>query len=181
MKNVAVLVFDGVEELEAAAPIDLLRRAGANVCVVSVSGGKEIVGRSRIKIVCDAVLGEVKDADFDAVALAGGPGTNSVAENPAAVEFIKRHFERGALVAAICAAPVVLKKAGALEGKKCTAHFSRAAELENCDETAAVVADGNVITSRGAGTAVEFGLKIAEYLFSEKIAKDVAYSICFVR
>ena len=148
---------------------------------MSLSGAPMAEGRSRIKIACDAVLADVQGQDFDAVVLAGGPGTNDVLKNGDALEFISRHCKAGAIVAAICAAPVVLKAVGALDGKRCTAHFSRAAELENCDETAPAVSDGNVITSRGAGTAVEFGLEIVKKLFSEKVAKDVAYSICFVR
>jgi len=181
MKKIAVLLFDGVEELEALAPVDILRRAGAQVVCVAVGESLTVRGRSAVDITCDALFSSVKDADFDAAVLAGGPGTDNMLSNPQVVEFFARHNKNGALVAAICAAPVVLRAAGALDGRKCTAHTSRVSQLQNCDSSSAVVRDANVITSRGAGTAVEFALAITEYIFGAQKAKDVATSICFMR
>ncbi len=180
MKKAVVLLFDGVEELEAVAPIDILRRAGADVAVAAVAGTLSITGRSGLEIKCDAPFADVQNASFDVAVLAGGPGTDKVLADARVVRFFARHNAEGKIVAAICAAPVVLKAAGALEGRRCTAHTSRVAELENCDVSAAVVRDGNVITSRGAGTAVEFALEIVSAVFSEKTSKDVARAICFM-
>lgn len=180
MKKAVVLLFDGVEELEAVAPIDILRRAGADVTVAAVADRPTIMGRSALEIKCDALFADVQNASFDAAVLAGGPGTDKMLADPRVVQFFARHNAEGKTVAAICAAPVVLKAAGVLRGRRCTAHTSRVAELENCDASAAVVRDGNVITSRGAGTAVEFALEIVSALFSEKTSKDVARAICFM-
>lgn len=180
MKKAVVLLFDGVEELEAVAPIDILMRAGADVTVAAVADRPTVTGRSALEIKCDALFADVQNASFDAAVLAGGPGTDKMLADPRVVQFFARHNAEGKTVAAICAAPVVLKAAGVLRGRRCTAHTSRVAELENCDASAAVVRDGNVITSRGAGTAVEFALEIVSALFSEKTSKDVARAICFM-
>ena len=180
MKKVVVLLFDGVEELEAIAPVDILRRAGADVVAAAVSDRLSVVGRSGVEIKCDALFADVQNASFDAAVLAGGPGTDKMLADARVVQFFARHNAEGKIVAAICAAPVVLKAAGVLRGKRCTAHTSRVAQMENCDCSAAVVRDGNAITSRGAGTAVEFALEIVSALFSEKASKDVARAICFM-
>ena len=181
MKKVIVLMFDNVEELEAIAPIDFLIRAKAEVCLASLTDNLKVVGRSGIAITCDSLFVDKKDEDFDMVVVPGGPGTNWVASNKDVLNFVIRQYEKGAVVGAICAAPIVLKGAGFLNGKRCTAHTSRIAELENCTTNEAVVVDGNVITSQGAGTAVEFGLVLVEKLFSTECAKEVEISTCFMR
>ncbi len=181
MKKVIVLMFDNVEELEAIAPIDFLIRAKADVCLASLTDNLQVVGRSGIAITCNSLFVDKKDESFDMVVVPGGPGTNWVASNSDVLEFVKRQYENGAIVGAICAAPVVLKEAGILNGKRCTAHTSRLSELENCTRSEAVVVDGNVATSQGAGTAIEFGLTLVEKLFSTECAKEVEKSICFMR
>ncbi len=179
MKNVIVLMFDNVEELEAIAPIDLLRRAGANVKTASLENSKIVKGRSSIAIECDTLFADEKQNNFDIVVVAGGPGTNNVARNKNVLNFIARHNEQGANISAICAAPVVLKASGVLDGKKCTAHTSRVNELENCLPDESVVCDANIITSRGAGTAIEFALAIIEKNFSKEVLEEVSTSICY--
>lgn len=181
MKNVLLLMFDNVEELEAIAPIDILRRAGANVVVASVAEKLFVKGRSNIEIKCDVLFNDVKEKSFDAVVVSGGAGVNDIVKNADLLKFINRHNQQNAIIGAICAAPVVLKQAGVLQGKQCTAHTSRVSELENCDISKPVVCDGNIITSRGAGTAIEFALTLAEKIFSAEITKEVANSICFMR
>ncbi len=181
MKKVIVLMFNNVEELEAIAPIDFLKRANADVCLASLSDNLQIVGRSNIAISCDSLFENQKNNDFDMVVLPGGPGTNDVLNNKSVVDFIAKQYQKGAIVGAICAAPVVLKASGILNGKRCTAHTSRLSELENVSTSEAVVVDGNVITSQGAGTAVEFALALVEKLFSTKCVKDVEKSTCFMR
>ena len=123
----------------------------------------------------------VKDALFDAVIVSGGPGTANVAENPALLDFIKRHDSQNKIVAAICAAPAVLKNAGVLEGKTCVCHPSKEKELEPFLDKSQkkVLSSKNAITSRGAGTALDFGLALAAALCGESAAQKVADSICF--
>ena len=181
MKKVIFLMFDNVEELEAIAPIDYLKRANADVCLASLSSDVKVRGRSGVEITCDTLFLNEKDNDFDMVVVPGGPGTNSVLKNEAVLEFVARQYQKGAIIGAICAAPVVLKMAGILDGKTCTAHTSRRAELEYCSDSDAVVIDGNVITSQGAGTAIEFALSLVEKLFSKEILKEVAISTCYMR
>ncbi|MBO5255075.1 MAG: DJ-1/PfpI family protein [Opitutales bacterium] len=181
MKKVIFLMFDNVEELEAIAPIDYLKRANADVCLASLCSDVKVRGRSGIEITCDSLFANEKDKDFDMVVVPGGPGTNAVLKNEAVLEFIDRQYKKGSIIGAICAAPVVLKTAGILDGKKCTAHTSRRSELDNCSYSDAVVVDENVITSQGAGTAIEFALSLVEKLFSREIAKEVAVSTCYMR
>ena len=159
MKKALVLLFDKFEEIEAIAPIDIMRRAGVDVLTASLESGLCVVGRSGITVEADAFFKDVCRRNFDIVVLPGGPGVHN---------------------AAICAAPVVLDTAGVLAGTMCTAHACVAESLGNCDQSKRVVFDKNVITSRGAGTAVEFALKIVEILSGEKTSKDVAKSIHFI-
>ncbi len=179
MKKAIVLMFDNVEELEAIAPIDILRRAGADVITASLENSKNVKGRSAIKIECDSLFADEQQNNFDIVVVAGGPGTNNVIKNTDVLKFVARHNNQKACIGAICAAPVVLKAAGILDDKKCTAHTSRVNELENCLENESVVVDDNIITSRGAGTAIEFALALVEKNFSKEIFKEVSTSICY--
>jgi len=186
MKKALVILFDKVEEIEAVAPIDILRRGKIDVTTASLEADIEIIGRSGIAIDCDELLEDVIESSFDAVILPGGPGVYDILEmHPRDVEplekIIKRHFERGKIVAAICAAPAVLDDFKLLSGKNFTAHTSVAETLKNCDASRDVVRDGNLITSRGAGTAIAFGLEILAALTDAQTADDVAKAICFKR
>lgn len=178
-KKAAVVIFDGFEELEAAAPADLMRRAGIEVEVLTLTDSLAVRGRNSIEISADARLCDRADAEYDAVAISGGPGTRRAMESAELIKFARRHFESGAITAAICAAPLILKKAGILAGRPCAAHPSAACELENVRGDAPVVRDANVITSRGAGTAVEFGLALVEALAGRAAAEKTAETICF--
>lgn len=181
MKKAAVIIFENFEEMEAVAPIDILRRAGAEVVVATISGSLETTGRSSLTIKADALFSDISRETFDAVVISGGPGTMNVAQNPGLLEFIRRHNAQNKIIAAICAAPVVLKNAGVLEGRECACHTSKEKELAAYikDASLRVAASGNIITSKGAGTAADFALEIAKKLISPDAAKSVATSICF--
>jgi len=181
MKKALVILFDKVEEMEAVAPIDILRRARIDVTTASLEDGREVVGRSGIGFLADKKFNEIKGELFDAAILPGGPGIPDVAQHSEVGELLLAHDAAGKIVAAICAAPMILDISGVLRGRKCTAHTSVAADIENCDESKNVVEDGNVITSRGAGTATEFALAVLTRLAGAEAANDVAKSICFVR
>lgn len=180
MKKALVLLFDKFEEIEAIAPIDIMRRAGVDVLTASLESGLRVVGRSGITVEADAFFKDVCRRNFDIVVLPGGPGVHNLKGCEPVLEVLKKQAESGGLLAAICAAPVVLDTAGVLAGTMCTAHACVAESLGNCDQSKRVVFDKNVITSRGAGTAVEFALKIVEILSGEKTSKDVAKSIHFI-
>jgi 4-methyl-5(b-hydroxyethyl)-thiazole monophosphate biosynthesis len=179
MKTACVLLADGFEEVEAITPIDYLRRAGIDVKILGVTG-KTISGSHGIKVEAD--LGsEGFSKDYDCVVVpGGGRGADNIAASPAAVYLIKRHFATGKLVAAICAAPaVVLHGAcGILQGKNFTCFPGMEAKVSGASfSEERVVLDGNLITSRAAGTAGEFSEAIVRELLGEKAAEDLAEKV----
>jgi len=119
-------------------------------------------------------------SEFDTLVIPGGAGVLKVAQNENALDLVRKFHQRGAHIAAICAAPLVLKNAGVLEGKKRTSHPSVADKIGDCLNDG-VVKDGNIITSRGAGTAIDFALALVEELAGKNISKDIANSICYIR
>ncbi len=176
-KSVLTLATDGFEEIELVAPVDLLRRAGANVVIAAMGSERHIVGRNKIAVVADVLIGDVDTMQFDLLLLPGGPGVTVLREDGRAAQLAREFVESGRGVAAICAAPAILAEAGILADRAFTAHYSMYEELPLADRTARVVVDGQVITSRGAGTSLDFGLAIVRYLFGEAKAGEVAASI----
>lgn len=174
-KRVLCLITNGFEEIETVTPVDLLRRAGIEVVIASLHGGVT-TGRSGIKLEPDSALGDWKAGDFDALLIPGGPGVKTLREDGRAAAFAGEFSESGKTIAAICAAPLVLKDAGLLDGRRFTAHSSTWEELADAvDER--VVEDGSLITSRGAGTALDFGFALVKRLAGEKAAEEVAGAI----
>jgi 4-methyl-5(b-hydroxyethyl)-thiazole monophosphate biosynthesis len=176
-KRVLCLLVHGCEEIETLAPVDLLRRAGAEVVLASVTGESQITGRCQVGIRADAALAEVMDQTFDLLLIPGGPGVKALRADGRPAQLARRFAGENRLVAAICAAPTVLADAGLLAGKRFTAHFSVHAELPQALAAERVVEDGNLITSRGAGTALDFGLALVRRLFGEAAALEVARAI----
>jgi 4-methyl-5(b-hydroxyethyl)-thiazole monophosphate biosynthesis len=178
MPTVLVLLAEGVEEIEAITPIDLLRRAGIEVTLASLSDQRHVTGRSGITLHADVALSEIGGSLFDLLFLPGGPGVKNLRADPRVDVTVRAHAAAGRWVAAICAAPTVLNAAGLLDGHRYTAHFSVAGELPHILAGERVVADGKILTSRGAGTALDFGLLLVEKLVSVEKARDLARSIC---
>ena len=175
MKRVLCVLENGFEEIEAIAPVDLLRRAGVEVVMAGVSA-KTVTGKCGIEVAADALLGEVAGGDFDALFLPGGPAVMELRENVAVIGLVREFHGEAKLIAAICAAPLLLKDAGLLDGKRFTAHFSTEGELpESTGER--VVSGGEFLTSRGAGTAVEFGLAFVELLCGKEAADEVGRAV----
>lgn len=172
-----MVLAEGFEEIEVVAPVDILRRAGAEVTVASLGDGIHVTGRSGLTLHSDSTLDGVAGSSFDCLLLPGGPGVSRLRDDPRVTGWVIRQFKGDRWIAAICAAPVVLKDAGVLVGRRYTAHFSVASELPEALTEERVVADGRLITSRGAGTAVEFALSVVEKLFSPEKAAEVAQSI----
>lgn len=178
MPTVLTLLAEGFEEVEAITPIDVLRRAGAEVTLAGLAEGIHVTGRSGITLHADTPLAAVEGRDFDAVFLPGGPGVKHLRGDARVRSIVMRHAQAGRWLAAICAAPTVLHDVGLLAGRRYTAHFSVANELPEILADQRVVIDGRVITSRGAGTALDFGLTLVEKLFTPGKSADVARSIC---
>ncbi len=174
-KSVLVILADGFEEVEALGPIDVLRRCGSRVIVAGLDG-KTIRGAHNVHVCCDSELEDVASEHFDAIVLPGGmPGAGNLHESSLVNRVILDTFARGDLVCAICASPAfVLAPTGILSGRKVTCYpgcEEAAPEVTFCGER--VVKDGNIITGAGPGTALEFGLMIAEALFGPECAKTV--------
>lgn len=178
MPTVLVILAEGFEEVEAITPIDLLRRAGADVTVASLAEGIHVTGRCGITVHADTSLTAVEARDFDCIFLPGGPGVKHLRVDPRVRAIVLRQHAANRPVTAICAAPTVLNDAGLLNGRHYTAHFSVANELPAIDTNARVVIDGNIVTSRGAGTAVDLGMALVKMLFSADKAREVATSVC---
>lgn len=181
MKKLGVFMADGCEEIEALTVVDLARRAGIEVAMISVTGKKEVKGAHGINFQTD-IPAEYMDFDMlDGIVLPGGmPGTLNLGANDYVQKTIAEFASAGKLVAAICAAPSVLGEAGLLKGKKATSYPGFEEKLLGADvRTEAVAVDGNFITSRGMGTAIEFSLAIIEYLLDKKTADDLGKGIIY--
>lgn len=173
--KVLCLLTDGFEELETIAPVDLLRRAGVEVSIASLSGG-EVTGRNGVRLIADARLADLDEAAYDLLLLPGGPGVAKLREDGRAARLAADFVARGKPVAAICAAPLILNDAGLLEGLRFTAFPGVRGELPGClDEK--VVEDGLILTSRGAGTALDFALAVVAKLCGGDKATAIAAEI----
>jgi 4-methyl-5(b-hydroxyethyl)-thiazole monophosphate biosynthesis len=178
MSSVLVILADGFEELETFAPIDLLRRAEIDVTVASLNENRHATGRSQITAHADVALSAVQGRLFELLFLPGGAGVKHLRADPRVRELVLQHHAAGRWLAAICAAPTVLNDSGLLAGRRYTAHFSVANELPAILAGERVVTDGNVTTSRGAGTAVEFGLHLVALLTSPAKSSEISKAIC---
>jgi len=178
-KRILCLLVDGFEEIETVTPIDLLRRAGAEVVMASTMDQLLLTGRSGIMLQADCHLSEVQPETFDVLLIPGGPGVSALRCDHRVADLVKKFIDSGRKVAAICAAPLVLHDAGVLNGEVFTAHRSTWDTLPEADRTAAVVTSGLLVTSQGAGTAIPFALTLISQLFGPDMADQVATSIHF--
>jgi 4-methyl-5(b-hydroxyethyl)-thiazole monophosphate biosynthesis len=181
MPTVLAILAEGFEEIEATTPIDLLRRADAEVTLAALGDGIHVTGRSGLIMHADTTLATLESEparSFDCVFLPGGPGVKHLRAEPRVRAHVLKQHAAGRWLAAICAAPTVLHDAGILQGRRYTAHFSVAAELPNILADERTVTDGHLLTSRGAGTALDFGLLLVEKLFSPDKAREIARSVC---
>lgn len=176
-KRVLCLLFTGFEEIETVAPVDLLRRAGVEVVVASLTGEQFVTGRCNVTVQADAALADVAEQDFDLFLIPGGPGIKAVRADGRAAKLAQAYTQAGKLVAAICAAPTVLQDAGLLVGKRFTSHAGVLAELPASQVQERVVEDGNLITSRGAATSVDFGLALVRRLCGDAVVAEVSKGI----
>ena len=179
MVTVLTILPEGFEEIEAITPIDLWRRAGFHVKIASLNARTTVTGRSGIKVIADGSLASVDPrAVFDLLFLPGGPGVQRLRVSPEVLEIVGRHTIADKWIAAICAAPLVLHDAGLLNGRRYTAHPTANTELAEIRANENVVIDGKIITSRGAGTALEFSLRVIAVLGGEELASKIGLSIC---
>lgn len=181
MKKLGVFMADGCEEIEALTVVDIARRAGIEVAMISITGEKLVKGAHGIDFQTD-IPAEFMDFDMlDGIVLPGGmPGTLNLGASKYVLQTIVDFNCKGKMVSAICAAPSVLGEAGLLKGKKATSYPGFEEKLIGADVMLEpVVVDGNIITSRGMGTAIPFALAIVEYLLDEDIADELGAAIMY--
>ena len=174
-----LFLANGFEEVEALAPLDLLRRAGKQVTTVAVGGGDFVTGSHGIVVGADIPEELFRDSNPEAVILPGGmPGTKNLDGSKTVDAALRACSKRGGLLAAICAAPMILGKRGYLSGKKATCFPGFESDLAGATlSDKKVVRDGNVVTAAGMGVAVEFGLSLVSYFCGENKAKELAKAI----
>lgn len=178
-KSCLVLLPPGFEEIEVICPVDILRRGNIHVCLAAVKKTNLIVmGKNSVSLQADAFFDDVHLHHFDCLLLPGGPGVHSLLEDERILMMCKNFYQKGHLLAAICAAPLVLYKAGLLNDKKYTAHFSVVDTLTHVQLNSPVIQDANIITANGPGSAILFGLQILRHLTTQGLADEVASSIC---
>lgn len=173
---VYVFLAKGFEELEALAPVDVLRRAGVEVKTVGVTG-KRVRGSHNISVNCDITIDEADINNFDGIILPGGmPGTTNLEANDTVNKFIDYAVQNGKIIGAICAAPMILGHKGLLRGKNAVCFTGFEKELTGAhvlDRPA--VRDGNIVTGWGAGGAMDFALLYLEAISeNEELAKKIA-------
>lgn len=181
MKRVSVFLADGFEEIEGLTVVDVLRRAGVKVNTVSVTGNFVVHGAHQIDVKADVLFDEMDFSGTDMFVLPGGmPGTLNLGKHDGLAGLLRIQNEKGAYIAAICAAPGILGELGLLKGRKACCYPSSEEKLEGAEVVhEPVVQDGHIITSRGMGTAIPFSLKLAELLCGAEKAGQVGKAILF--
>lgn len=175
-KKILVPVADGIEMIEALSIVDVFRRAGADVDIASVND-LVITSSHNVKITADKLIADCAEEEYDLVAVPGGiPGAENLRNSTILADILKKQNSANKFYGAICASPaLVLEHHGLLEGKQATGHPLFVDNLSNmADPGLKVVVDGNCITSRGAGTAVDFGLELLGIVMGDEKKREVA-------
>ncbi len=181
MKKIAVFLGEGFEEIEALTVVDICRRAGIEVNMVSITGNGVVNGAHRIPVGMDMQFEDVDFEALDMIVLPGGmPGTRNLEAHEGLMEQVDSFYEAGKLVSAICAAPSIFGHRGMLKGRRACCFPGYEKDLEGAQVVyEPVVTDGHVITSRGMGTAMDFGLCITAILCGEAVATELAQKIIY--
>ncbi len=180
MATAVVILSPGFEEIEAVTIIDILRRGGVEVTVAGLEEGL-IKGSHGIPIKADVYYRNIEGSSFDMLILPGGqPGTENLKKDAHLLKWVEECFRHNGKIAAICAAPTVLQKAGVAKGLKITSYPTEKLNFTDSDyREESVVKDGNIITSRGVGTAIEFSLALVSELCGVEKANEVKEKILF--
>lgn len=180
--RVIVFLANGFEEVEALTVVDYLRRMDIDVDMVSITEEIRVKGAHNIEVITDKKTGEIKDGNgYDGVIIPGGlPGATNLRDDDKVIDIVKSINKREGLVAAICAGPIVLERAGIINGRKVTSYPGFDQDLETgIYKEEPVVRDNNIITARGPAIAVDFAIEIVNYLLgdekSEELKKDILY------
>lgn len=179
MAKVCIFLADGFEETEALTVVDLLRRAGIDISMVSVTGRVEVNGAHHIRVTADILFEDASFIDAELLVLPGGmPGTAHLMEHKGLDNLLREFNAKKKNIAAICAAPSVLGAKGILAGKRATSYPGFESKLtDSIIVNEDVVEDGNIITSKGLGTAIDFSLSLINRLIDKDTAKRIADGI----
>lgn len=181
MSKVLIFMAEGHEEIEALTVVDILRRAEIEIQMISITGNKNVTGAHGITTHCDKLIENTDFESADMLVLPGGmPGTLNLEKCEPLMDQVHGFFASGKDIAAICAAPTVFGRAGILKGKKATCYPGMENDLIGADfSTDSVCHDGNVITSRGMGTAIPFALEIVKTFKGADVANQLGKSIVY--
>jgi len=178
-KKVAIVVGKNFEEIEMVSVVDIVRRAGISLTIVSFFNEEIVTGAHNLKIVSELNFSDLKAEDYDGLIIPGGPGIDHLEtpliEQDAVIELVKTFASQEKLVAAICAAPQVLGKAGIVNDKNIT-HYpgsDQYLDQSKIDLSKTSIIDGNIITGRSPGTAVAFALSIVEGLAGSEKRNEI--------
>lgn len=181
MAKIAIFLATGFEEIEALTVVDLLRRAQIDIDMVSITGEKKAVGSHGIVVETDKIINQLNFSEYDMLVLPGGmPGTLNLEHCEVLMIQVEAFYNQGKNIAAICAAPSILGHKGMLAGRKacCYPGFEKDLTGANVSEEPVCV-DGTIITARGMGCAIDFGLKIVETLLGEETSRKLAEAIIY--
>ena len=181
MANVFSFFADGMEEVEAITPVDLLRRAGNPVTTVSIMGQTQIRGAHDILIEADVLFEKADFSDGDLFILpGGGEGTQNLGQCEPLMKLLKKKYGEGKRVAAICAAPMLLARLGLLDGRKATIYPGMEAQLGAAEwQDVPAVTDGMITTGHGPGAAVEFALELIRVVNGEAASEGMRKQVVF--
>ena len=182
-KRVLVPLAEGFEMVEALSVVDILRRGNIQVDTAALSDNLQVTSSHGVTVLADKLLGNCLDQEYDLIALPGGiPGAENLKNSEELVELLKKQREEKRLYGAICASPaLVLEHHGLLEGKKATCHPGFASHLTSQEYTGEkVVIDGNCVTSRGAGTSIDFALELLALLAGEGTRQTVKQGLALI-
>lgn len=172
--KILVPLAEGFEEIEAVSIVDVLRRADFPVVTAAI-GPNPVTGSHNITLTADTSFDEINPADFSHIVLPGGmPGSKNLRDDSRVISAVKKIYSAGGIAAAVCAAPIVLARAGLLKGKSATCFPGFESELEGALHTDdPVVQDGKIVTGKGAGCALPFALKIVEIISGAEKAREL--------
>ncbi|HNW51201.1 MAG TPA: DJ-1/PfpI family protein [Prolixibacteraceae bacterium] len=176
MKKIMVHLATGFEEMEVIIPVDIWKRAGFQVQLVSVTGNKVVTGAHAIPIVADLLFEEADYSNADLLFLPGGmPGASNLDAHKGLQKKILEHNQKGKNLAAICAAPLILGHNNLLKSKRATCYPGYEKDLWGAIVTGnSIEIDGNIVTGKGPGVAFEFAMRITEMFIGRDAAMKLA-------
>ena len=181
MPKVSTFLVDRFETVEALAVVDVLRRAGVIVDMISITEEKEVVSAQQVTVHADYLYNEYDFKDSDVLFLPGGPGTKNYEKFEPLMELVKKFYADGKRVAAICAAPSVLGHLGLLEGKKATCFPGYEKDLYGAQYVdTKCVTDGLISTGKGMGASIDLGLELVKVLVNEETSINIGKAIQYL-